>query len=532
MSGEAPRKVLFGLAVAGLALFGFWLVLLRVQPGLIGWINDDGMYVGYAKALLDGHGYVETAMGDPIPARRYPIGFPALLALAAWGSESLTELIVRMQIVGPLSVALFVLVSAWYFRRHGFPAWGSLLGAALIAIQPDISVFGSMVLSDVPAAVLGLLTLILFEHAFRTSARARWWFAGGVLLAVCGLFRYALAPLGLAVALLLLKERRWKEAAWTAGGLLLAFGPWLLFRLTAGGEEYGGQAEGFLSMGAAQLLENFRLSVAYFLTSGLPAYLGPHLLGGWSLMGALTGVLLAFATLLGAIAWLVRPAEGQTSLGALVLLMTVAMVVVWEMRFITIGSGLVIRLLIPVAPLMLVAFVRGLGEVRARFVATPGRLAPRLLGLAALGVVIHGGQAEARLALDDTARAWQRQEQASNAVTLDFVRRQLPADARLASFKSSLVHLHSGRACHSLSIEQNNQQLLAMLRQTGSEYVVGLPLYMEVGKDRPQFVDASTVILNDMAKAYPGLFEPVFLSPDRTGIVVRVNRAMLEAAAD
>ncbi|MFP5500953.1 MAG: hypothetical protein ACLGIN_00600, partial [Candidatus Sericytochromatia bacterium] len=181
MNDHTPlaRALWIGGAVA-MALLALWFSVERVRAGMVGWINDDSTYAIYAKALLEGRGYVDTSFGEPIAARRYPIGLPALLALAAWGSESLTELIVRMQIVGPLSVALFVLVSAWYFRRHGFPAWGSLLGAALIAIQPDISIYGSMVLSDVPAAVLGLLTLILFEHAFRTSARARWWFAGGV----------------------------------------------------------------------------------------------------------------------------------------------------------------------------------------------------------------------------------------------------------------------------------------------------------------------------------------------------------------
>ena len=124
--------LVIALAVVA-AIAARWLVL----DGVIGELNDDAVYAMYARALLDGLGYVDTAMPEPLPATRYPIGFPALLALIMAGAGSIEVMIERLQWVGPLTMGLTMAAVAVYFRREArLPLFFALAGASLLALHP------------------------------------------------------------------------------------------------------------------------------------------------------------------------------------------------------------------------------------------------------------------------------------------------------------------------------------------------------------------------------------------------------------
>ncbi|MBM3269018.1 MAG: hypothetical protein FJZ01_15370, partial [Candidatus Sericytochromatia bacterium] len=133
-------------------------------PGLVGLINDDGLYALYAKALVTGQGYVSLQWPEHPPAIRYPIGWPAVLAAAMAGAADPAAWAARCQWAAAAAGTLFVGVSYLYLRRHLEPG-PALAAAAAVAFGAKTVELGSHVLSDLPFGALSLGALLVLESA-------------------------------------------------------------------------------------------------------------------------------------------------------------------------------------------------------------------------------------------------------------------------------------------------------------------------------------------------------------------------------
>lgn len=521
-----------------------WLVLLvlaigvawggheTVIAGITGWINDDGLYVDTAQALLHGKGFVTTVIVHSQPAYRYPIMFPALLALVSVGTHTFEQAVLRMQWVGPVCDGLWAVTIFVYMRRFaGWPAWGALAAAALAAYHPIILTVVSLILSDIPTALAGMLGVLAFEAAWRRE-RA-WLFApcGLLLVAVC-LMRYEEATLVLAMGLALLLARRWRAALAFAGGFLVGIVPWVLYRAHAGGEEYGTML-GFLSAKSpAFLFKNLSAIAATLLSQTLPSLVVPTWPGAHTWVALVGGALVSVVILLGVVAALLRPREGASRFAPLYVLIAVGLVLVWMVRYVTTASFATSRLLLPLAPFVLLMFVRGLQEIRTRY-AELERLPLRpLTAFVALVLTALTVNRFTSYVTNPMERAEWHIKAKAYRETFAFVRDKIPPKAVLLSLTAPAVYLHTGHRCHTMDYTITDAQLLGLLARGHVDYFVGMPFYLEPPPwlhSRYGLIDGAVVIINDLVKHHPGLLKPVYFNLHGRIGVFRIDKAVLAA---
>jgi hypothetical protein len=209
-----------------LGVVTFAVALWAQTDALVGVFYDDGIYVGLAKALAEGHGYVSLHLPDRPPAVHYPPLYPFVLSLL-W----------RLWPSFPSNVVLFELfdsaalgVAAWVLARHSrrMPLGPLLRYPALVVgfvAFPILTLVGVRFSEPVFLALFGGAIAIADREHVGTGAGL----AAGVLAGLSALTRSLglAAVVGVAVALWIRGRR---SAAVLSGsiGALLAL-PWIIW---------------------------------------------------------------------------------------------------------------------------------------------------------------------------------------------------------------------------------------------------------------------------------------------------------------
>jgi hypothetical protein len=196
----------------------------------VGLVHDDGMYVILAKSLATGHGYTWLHVPGTPPATHFPPGYPALLALL-W----------KLNPVFPGNVALFKLVNAILLaiaaagttvfarRRLGFPPLPAALLAIAGAIGIPMLVLSTMVMSEPFFLALLFPALLLAERVVDGERRTHVLVALGLYAGVATLVRsHGIALVG-SIGLVLLLERRVRDAIVCGLSALVVMAPWQLW---------------------------------------------------------------------------------------------------------------------------------------------------------------------------------------------------------------------------------------------------------------------------------------------------------------
>lgn len=258
----AAGRVAVVLALAHLLLT---LVVLSPAPHLGG---DNAAYLGLARGLLSGHGYVD--FWDPAmrPHGQYPPGFPAMVAaLLAVGIDSWVAVKLLVALLSGAAVA----VSYLWARRVSGPAVA--LGAgAILAAAPGVLLQSQLELSDVPFWLFVALALWAFSRlespallrrsaldlpaerpagdpaahsddaaasvAADDRAVVRWAAIGAAAATAAWLTRSAALPLVIALALWLVLRRRWKALAVMVAIVAPPAALWALWQHHLGGSAY------------------------------------------------------------------------------------------------------------------------------------------------------------------------------------------------------------------------------------------------------------------------------------------------------
>jgi Dolichyl-phosphate-mannose-protein mannosyltransferase len=203
------------------------LAAQRIVPGVCGVFHDDGVYVATAKALAEGDGYRLMFMpGEPVQTK-YPILYPALLALIWLVYPSFPDNLVAMQAFSVACGALTLGVCFLYLVQRGYASRSMALGSMLLcAAGPTFSFFAARTATEMPFALATVLTLWVVD-APNAARDRRWAFAVGFLLGIPFLLR----TIGIAIlagALLSLALRK-ALCRWILAGALLPVVAWGLW---------------------------------------------------------------------------------------------------------------------------------------------------------------------------------------------------------------------------------------------------------------------------------------------------------------
>ena len=202
-------------------------------PGVCGVYHDDGVYISTAKALTQANGYRLINLPDSPPQTKYPILYPALLAIVWKFCPTFPDNIAAMQWLTLIFSGLAAGLSYLYLVACGYASRPvALLAAALAATSPCYLYYGILPLSEMPFAVFTILAMFALERHLANPLPGRIGQTSlGILLALPYLIRtigIVFIPAGL---FLTFWSRR--PVFWVGLGAAMVGAPWAFWSVLA-----------------------------------------------------------------------------------------------------------------------------------------------------------------------------------------------------------------------------------------------------------------------------------------------------------
>jgi 4-amino-4-deoxy-L-arabinose transferase-like glycosyltransferase len=204
--------------------------------GVCGVYHDDAIYVSTAKALAEGQGYRLINFPGSPKQTKYPILYPAVLAIVWKLWPSFPQNLVIMQSLTLLIAAAAIGMCYLYLVQFGYFTRNVAMASSLLCItSPLFTYFSTNTLTEIPFLFLTILMLRALEKEMRAPSESpgREYFLG-ILLALPFLCRSVGAVfiiVGIIIWYLYGRSIRWL----TLGAITVAL-PWILWVLIGLGE--------------------------------------------------------------------------------------------------------------------------------------------------------------------------------------------------------------------------------------------------------------------------------------------------------
>jgi phosphatidylinositol glycan class B len=226
-----PAWALIGLAALIAAAIVLRLVPIIVVPS-VNWWDEVFQSTEQAHRLVYGYGLVPWEFQLGARSWLLPGVIAGLLELARLIGDGPNYYLPLIATVFAGLAAAPVYCCFQWCRRYGLT--GAFVGAAVVAIAPELVYFGARALSEVIAAHLLVIAFYLLESGYKVDSRRRI-AAAGALFALACLLRIQLAPVA-AVMTLWPSETGWRRRLLplAAGGLAVVALGGLLDTLTLG----------------------------------------------------------------------------------------------------------------------------------------------------------------------------------------------------------------------------------------------------------------------------------------------------------
>ncbi len=223
------------IVVAILVLFLAYWIVSAISPPAVGAWQDDAIYLATAKSLAEGDGY----RLPHIPVRpyqtKYPIGYPAILAMMWALYPRYPQNLPLLLAPGAAAAAGFVVLSAVVVRKVlGASRRMSVAVGVLAAMSPEMLSGVRFTMSDLVFAFFSVAAVWCLDGKYASASaparRGGWLAAAALLVAAAAMTRtFGVALWAAAVAMLLLRRR------WTAAGVMVVLVavcllPWQLWR--------------------------------------------------------------------------------------------------------------------------------------------------------------------------------------------------------------------------------------------------------------------------------------------------------------
>ncbi len=342
----------------------------------VGSFDDDASYLMAARALAAGHGLTALLPSGAVLAGAYPPGYSTLLAPLAWLWPHTFE---PMRLLSVVCFALLFPLVWWYLVRRGAGFAARVAVLCLLALNPVLATYGSMVMAETPFVVGFVVLLLLADHwdslpsgpglgvrlpPWRRRAgsedgwqrpergdrarRARILTAAAVVVVAAGDVWLKEAGIGLVLGLVVwqLWQRRFWRALLVAGGTVLLLLPVVVARIVAGvpiaGSRYTPELGGYYAGGFAHRLTHVVPQAVHQLVApALPATVVPYLsplplLGHWPDLWKALSLHVPILVLIGAVSWWRRYRDGAVMMGGIYLAETLLWPYINERRIILI----------------------------------------------------------------------------------------------------------------------------------------------------------------------------------------------------
>ena len=193
-----------------IGVFCFQVVSLHPRE-FVGYFLDDTIYLGTAKALAAGQGYVVPSFPGVLPQTKYPILYPLILSLV-WRVWPTFPNNLTLAIAVSIAIAAAYLVLSYVFiRRSGISRAMGLCALAAVALHPELQVFAGSLMSDHLFALFVVASALAADDAWLNSEHSlRWGIVAGFLLGLSTLTRTAGIGVITGIALYGAWQRRWK----------------------------------------------------------------------------------------------------------------------------------------------------------------------------------------------------------------------------------------------------------------------------------------------------------------------------------
>jgi hypothetical protein len=364
------------IAVGLTAALGLVHALVVATHYHVGSFDDDASYIMTARAFAHGTGFGGTLESGLPLISTYPPGFALLLSPVALVAGSATW---PYRLVALLFfLALFPLTHLW-LRRVGAPRWLRVGVLLLLALNPVVATYATMVMVETPfmVAFLAAALLVPLWAADRRAFSAAG--VGTVALAVALIYlKEAGVGVVAGLALWLVLRRRWRRALALLAAVILAFLPVLAFRHAVGtplaGARYSSEIGGNLGLSAIPS------ALREYALHALPRSVVP--LVGVPGVFDVVYVSVPVLTVVGAVVWLRRHREPAAVMALVYLAETLVYPYINERRIVL------------VLPVVLAFYLTGAHQVLRWLAAAVGDRLPRatlvrtLAGVGALLLVV------------------------------------------------------------------------------------------------------------------------------------------------
>lgn len=214
------------LLAAAILAPSYWTAL---SSPAIGIYHDDSLYVVTARTLAEGRGYWIESIPAPIAQTKYPVLFPALLAVVWKLAPEFPANVVYFKLVPFLSALVWLGLSYRLIQQQTGNALFAASAIALVASSPQVIFLSTTVLSETLFAALATGSLLLWvRHNQSSGIRA---LVGSAVLATAA---YHTRTIGFCLILggilAYAWQRKWRESilfAGIAGSLAL---PWIVWQ--------------------------------------------------------------------------------------------------------------------------------------------------------------------------------------------------------------------------------------------------------------------------------------------------------------
>jgi len=205
----------------GLFLIVGWLSL---SPGDFGSFHDDGIYAVTARSLaVTGEYRITSLPGEPYQ-RKYPIVFPAMLAVVWRITGDIPANIIWMKAKSLLAGAVFLCLTFGMLRSVGSSDWTAAVFTGVCALMPTTGALVHFVISDLAYGAISIGALWLLERDVRENPSLVVGLAAWLVAGLAYQTRTVGLALVLAMIIVMAWRRRWRSLAGGMVGVGLAVG--------------------------------------------------------------------------------------------------------------------------------------------------------------------------------------------------------------------------------------------------------------------------------------------------------------------